>query len=621
MMKRKHRLGKGISLLLAISLLLGVTVVGTFAEDSGAGDAVAQSETTAFPWDGYTRITMEDYGIDASLDEKGTLYTGNKAGQYKGESLNKTYLDVDINFEGNYHKSGADYYIRYFLPSTSDWTKDVRIKPIDTHLIISDSGNPKRDTVQSGDIWKTLSSMGVSLDEFFNLKILVDIVASEENAEKNEVRLQFYINGNKAGELAWSEATSETHGAFQFYCPSGSFSLRTPKPWTDYTRITMENYNIAASEGKEGTYYEANTSGTYTGTSLHKTYLDMDINFEGNYHQSSSNYYIRFFGISNSDWSKDIWIQPTNTHLVIDDRAGRSGDIWKTISSVGISLDKFFNLKILIDIVPNDKGGNDVRLQFYVEESKVGDMAWTEEEGQIHSNLQFYCSGNAFSLRTPLLPETIDYGYDIATYRTEVNGDEAYTSYPEKTGYVFGGWYSDVYLTEPLDFSVTTGYAYAKFVPEDVLTVKFQKLVNASKEDETTKLRTITSVDSLEYEYVGFKRVVDGDANTEKVYTTKSVFKTIKGMVNGETYTYTPSAISADAEYLMALSINKIPQSVYESTITITPLWKTLDGTIVTGQARDTQLFETEVEGGTTLYGGEDFANDNEAYYQNRWIY
>ena len=70
----------------------------------------------------------------------------------------------------------------------------------------------------------------------------------------------------------------------------------------------------------------------------------------------------------------------------------------------------------------------------------------------------------------------------------------------------------------------------------------------------------------------------------------------------------------------MALSINKIPQSVYEKDITITPLWKTLDGTIVTGTARTIQLFPDDVEGGTTLYGGEEFKNDNEAYYKNVWI-
>ncbi|MBQ2923591.1 MAG: hypothetical protein IJE60_11010, partial [Tyzzerella sp.] len=55
----------------------------------------------------------------------------------------------------------------------------------------------------------------------------------------------------------------------------------TTNPWEEYERITMADFDIEASADENGTEYTTDKSGTYTGTSLNKTYLDVDIKYSG----------------------------------------------------------------------------------------------------------------------------------------------------------------------------------------------------------------------------------------------------------------------------------------------------------------------------------------------------
>lgn len=606
-MKRKHRLGRIISLLIAVSLLLGVTVVGALAEDSSAGDAVAQSETTAFPWDGYTRITMADYGnISASTDVDGTAYKAATSGTCS-KNMEKSYVDVDIKIHETLTKLG---YLDFL--GDGSWTDSFRMK-VNSEGKLNFAYVGSHATMTSAKSFDIIpESYEIAADKFFNLKMLIDIADKADDTSKQNVTVQFYLNKKYAGTMSWIEEQDHGHGYLYMNCTS--YSLRTPQPWSDYTRITMENYGIDASQGKGSEPYSESMVGS-TECSVNKTYLDVDmkLNFDGSF--GTVFYYLcgddPWYGLRLTPYTSGFGVHHT--------KVGKLGTEW-----IGCRLpeNEFFNLKLLTDITDNadNPAKQDVQVRVYLNDAFLETLTWTESKEELHYKC-FFDYKKAYSLRTPLLLEDIDYGYEIAVYRKAVNADQEYTSYPEKTGYVFGGWYSDVYLTEPLDASVTSGVAYAKFVQADVLTVKFQKLVGASKEDATTKLRAVTSVDTLDYEYVGFKRVVEGAS--EKIYKTKSVYKTIKGTVNGETYTYTPSDISEASKYLMALSINNIPQAFYNKDITITPVWKTLDGTIVTGTARTIQLFPDNVgeEGDLVLYGGEEFQNDNEAYYKSTWIY
>lgn len=78
---------------------------------------------------------------------------------------------------------------------------------------------------------------------------------------------------------------------------------------------------------------------------------------------------------------------------------------------------------------------------------------------------------------------------------------------PTKEGYIFSGWYTqgDCDVANVLEKKPGVGdTVYAKFVKKDVLSVKVQLRYGTNMDSEYTKIRLITSVDSLNYQEVGF---------------------------------------------------------------------------------------------------------------------
>ena len=132
----------------------------------------------------------------------------------------------------------------------------------------------------------------------------------------------------------------------------------------------------------------------------------------------------------------------------------------------------------------------------------------------------------------------------------------------------------------------STATAYAKYVDADVLSVKYQLPANVSSSDESTTLRLVTTVDSLQYSFVGFQIYI-GD-NFIGAYKTKDVYDKITGTTGSTTETYKPYVYSSESEYFMAVEIIGVPRDVFNQTITVIPAWETLDGTVVTatGNAR-----------------------------------
>ncbi|MDO4650738.1 MAG: hypothetical protein Q4B26_19040, partial [Eubacteriales bacterium] len=227
------------------------------------------------------------------------------------------------------------------------------------------------------------------------------------------VTLKFYINENPAGMMTWTENKEQNHNNFYFFISSGSVALRTPTLQTqqpvqpelsevigDYDRITMENYDIEASTEDAGTAHSTSPSGTYTGVSLNKTYLDVDVKYNDNY--NSSNYF-HFFG--SGDWADNIRFQPwaEGTGMSIIDVNSRATALSVANADMGITNGEFFNVKILTDIAANasDATKEDVTLKFYINENPAGMMTWTENKEQNHNNFYFFISSGSVALRTP----------------------------------------------------------------------------------------------------------------------------------------------------------------------------------------------------------------------------
>lgn len=159
--------------------------------------------------------------------------------------------------------------------------------------------------------------------------------------------------------------------------------------------------------------------------------------------------------------------------------------------------------------------------------------------------------------------------------------------YPSNPGYVFAGWY-DQTLTNAIPDTQKTGNAYAKWVKEEVLSVKFQILQDTTSYDLTTTLRLVATVDSKDYQEVGFV-ISFGEGENKQTATVPSttVYKTLIG--NGVTYTPEDN-FDTTSKFFVVYELYDIPRSMFDTDITVTPYWKTLDGTIVEGVGRDINI-------------------------------
>lgn len=183
--------------------------------------------------------------------------------------------------------------------------------------------------------------------------------------------------------------------------------------------------------------------------------------------------------------------------------------------------------------------------------------------------------------------------YVFSTYHGDLNNIKA----PEKPGSVFAGWYDSD--GNPAPKTATSGDYVAKFVDEDVLQVIWQMTKDTTKSSADTKLRLITSVDSLKYDSVGF--VINGKSKTTKTVYTKLI-------ADGEEYD-PKSQFANDSLYFMTYVIGGVTNDAnvandteyFGKKFTVTPQWTTLDGTYVEGKTRDIYIndelgYEARVE-------------------------
>ncbi len=175
---------------------------------------------------------------------------------------------------------------------------------------------------------------------------------------------------------------------------------------------------------------------------------------------------------------------------------------------------------------------------------------------------------------------------DISSYRSATG----YTA-PSMDGMIFGGWYSDQELTTPLSSDTTSGSAYAKFVSDQLLTVKAQLAATTNANSVSSSLRILTAVDDDDYAKIGYKisHKLQGRKKTSNLDVTAS---TLIDTVNVTTYEgtseYSVGQAFGDgkAKYSAPLVINGISNSNFETAFTVTPYAVTADGTTVTGTAR-----------------------------------
>jgi len=153
----------------------------------------------------------------------------------------------------------------------------------------------------------------------------------------------------------------------------------------------------------------------------------------------------------------------------------------------------------------------------------------------------------------------------------------------EVEGVIFAGWYADEDYKTPLKTKPAGDtLCYAKWVDADILSIKMQ-----ASEDKT-KLRLVSSVDTLDYQNVGFEIYFTPEGETERKtpFTAEKVLKRINAVNTGVTYAYSPKIISADSEYFVTATMTKIAEKNLERDFYIQPYWTTCDGAKVYGVSR-----------------------------------
>ncbi len=193
---------------------------------------------------------------------------------------------------------------------------------------------------------------------------------------------------------------------------------------------------------------------------------------------------------------------------------------------------------------------------------------------------QDYCNGPVLEENTYEAPSNY---LDITAYRS----GEDYTA-PEKSGFVFGGWFADAALTKPIPVTQTTGWAYAKFVDAATLTVKIQTTYGTTAQSAETDLRLLTSVAGLDLSKVCFDVTI---GTTTQTITSNTVYVQVKA---GDKLISDPASVfGPDSAYFVTYTLLGVPQSGFELDITAVPSWQTLDGTMVYGTARTFRISET----------------------------
>lgn len=149
---------------------------------------------------------------------------------------------------------------------------------------------------------------------------------------------------------------------------------------------------------------------------------------------------------------------------------------------------------------------------------------------------------------------------------------------PSRPGFLFAGWFSDAEKTVP--YTESTGTAYAKFVDEDVLTIKAQ-MDDRKNSLGVFDLRLISTLDTVAYSEAGFIITFDGKTVVAPVHYAYGEITANDGAIR-----YYPSDISPDSEFFITYAVVNIPYSVAHIPFKVTAYFKTLDGTFVSGKER-----------------------------------
>ena len=202
--------------------------------------------------------------------------------------------------------------------------------------------------------------------------------------------------------------------------------------------------------------------------------------------------------------------------------------------------------------------------------------------------------------------DKIQYENMTTVFQNAWDADSTKAAAPSKDGYVFGGWctkdsdenYTMLNPTTAAAAKDNSATVYAKFVPAYVMNVKAQVDSKTSTEGGTrgTKgsIRLVSTVDSKDYQKVGFQVILKTDKGTAEVKQDGQPLETTKVynklLVSGETDVANAKkaneCFGSVAEYFSVWKLEGISASSDAKIMEVTPYWYTPDGTKVLGNTK-----------------------------------
>lgn len=273
-----------------------------------------------------------------------------------------------------------------------------------------------------------------------------------------------------------------------------------------------------------------------------------------------------------------VW-QTQGTDEVTDDEYyvrlyHRGEEVFTKIQTFAFTLGESVTLKMVL---------NSDKIECYANGMKLENL--THESSTLTFDGTIGIRSNGISVKYDDISVTeIDSNYyEISPYR----GEKTNFTHPTKAGFIFGGWYTDITYFTPMDETVCGGTAYAKWVAEEVLSVKAQlPAPDPVDEDGRTIMRIVTTVDCEDYIEVGF------DVSTtyhSMTYTDTRFFSSIQSRYDSIKVDYTPSEEfheTSDSFATIILTNLRATGEHLTKDFTIKPFWKTADGTKVYGVTR-----------------------------------
>ena len=327
----------------------------------------------ADPFAGYDRITLADYANSLDNTLKASLGHGASMA-YKGTGdLNKSYLDIDVNFNGTTGNGSAN--LRY--QASDRWKDSYNLSWSDGANIClwrydNNSSTPTLKTVKAADF-------GInSPSDWFNVKIKTDVTVNAQDATKQTVEVALYLNNKLAYEGTVEETRAAANRDKIFVSAGGAgISARVPmnveEELKGYTPVTLHDYDGAKTVDGDKFVTSLANGGSINApfTDFDKTYLDVDVNFNGTKGaRGSSNFRYQ----SSGKWTDNYalgWISDTT----LDFFNYRNGSSVVALNANIVAADygisgpsDWFNVKIATDITVDENNPNQqtVELQLWL---------------------------------------------------------------------------------------------------------------------------------------------------------------------------------------------------------------------------------------------------------------